>query len=78
MHWIVNLNLKREGGYYALMEPQEPETDADRVTRFVKPQGVLLTERAEVLARVYAGAQVRGYNPRETVYDYLRMLDGME
>ena len=56
----------------------EPETDAQRIQRFIKPCGVLLTERADVLARLYAGALVRGYDAREIVADYLRMLDGID
>jgi hypothetical protein len=65
--------------------PREPESDADRVTRFIKPVGVLLTERADVLARVYAGvfASGRGCDEvtceyaRRAVKDFLLMLDGL-
>lgn len=63
--------------------PPEPETDAQRLQRFIEPCGVLLTERTEVLARIYAGAMVSGTDrnddrlwfARTAVNDFLLMLD---
>jgi hypothetical protein len=59
--------------------PAEPTSDAERIQRFIKPVGVLLTERADVLARVYAGSlsnRASTNEAREAVNDFLRLLDG--
>jgi hypothetical protein len=65
--------------------PREPEDAEQRVTGFIKPVGVLLTERADVLAKVYASAissgrgdqEQRIRHAREAVNDFLLMLDGL-
>lgn len=59
---------------------REPESDAERVARFVKPVGKLLTERADVLARIYAGVMAGGLGGEEharlAVHDFLALIDG--
>lgn len=63
--------------------PGEPEADAARVERFIKPVGTLLTERVDTLARIYSavmesGAGYRDDRPRyarEAVHDFLAMID---
>lgn len=61
------------------------ERATERLCRFIKPCGVLLTERADVLARIYAGvmASGNGYQDdrlrmaRKATHDFLEMLDGV-
>ena len=63
--------------------PGEPEADAARVERFIKPVGTLLTERVDTLARIYASVLQSGTGyredrleyAREAVHDFLAMID---